>query len=121
LPGIPIVLLDRSFLPYPSGSPYDLVAIDHRRAGFIATEHLLKLGCKRIAFVAYTHSASTVDARIAGYREGLFVGGVPLEPSLVWRLRGNGASDLARKNHVNPGETGSLRARRLLNSRFASV
>ena len=30
-------------------------------------------------------------------------------------------SILARKNHVNPGATGSLRARRLLNSRFASV
>ncbi len=92
--GIPIVLLDRSFLPYPDSSPYDLVAIDHRRAGYIATEHLLKLGCKRIAFTAYTHSASTVDARIAGYREALFVCGAPLEPSLVWRLRGNGAADL---------------------------
>jgi GntR family transcriptional regulator of arabinose operon len=93
---IPIVLLDRSFLPYPSGSPYDLVAIDHRRAGFMAAEHLLKLGCRRIAFVGYTHSASTVDARIAGYREALFVWGVPLEPSMVWRLPGDGVTDLAR-------------------------
>jgi GntR family transcriptional regulator, arabinose operon transcriptional repressor len=93
---IPIVLLDRNFLPYPSGSPYDLVAIDHRRAGFIATEHLLKVGCERVAFVAYTHSASTVDARIAGYREALFVAGVSLEPSLVWRLSGNGGTDLGR-------------------------
>jgi len=92
--GIPIVLLDRNFLPYPNGSPYDLVAIYHRRAGFMATEHLLKLGCERIAFVAYTHSASTVDARIAGYREALFVWGLPLEPSLVWRVNGNGASEL---------------------------
>jgi DNA-binding LacI/PurR family transcriptional regulator len=47
----------------------------------MATEHLLKLGCERIAFVAYTHSASTVYARIAGYREALFVWGLPLEPS----------------------------------------
>jgi GntR family transcriptional regulator of arabinose operon len=92
--GIPIVLLDRGFLPYPSGSPYDLVAIDHRRAGFMATEHLLRLGCQRIAFVAYTHSASTVDARIAGYREALFVGGAAFEPALVWRLSGDGSSDL---------------------------
>jgi GntR family transcriptional regulator of arabinose operon len=91
---IPVVLLDRNFLPYPSGSPYDLVAIDHRRAGFMATEHLLKLGSERIAFVAYTHSASTVDARIAGYREALFVAGVSLEPSLVWRLSGEGANEL---------------------------
>jgi GntR family transcriptional regulator, arabinose operon transcriptional repressor len=88
-------LLDRNFLSYPNGSPYDLVAIDHRRAGFMATEHLLKLGCERIAFVAYTQSASTVEARIAGYREALFVWGAPLEPSLVWRLSAEGASDLA--------------------------
>jgi GntR family transcriptional regulator of arabinose operon len=92
--GIPLVLLDRSFLPYPNGSPYDLVAIDHRRAGFMATEHLLKLGYQRVAFVAHPHSASTVDARIAGYREALFVSGKPLEPSLVWRLGGNGVADL---------------------------
>jgi GntR family transcriptional regulator, arabinose operon transcriptional repressor len=92
--GIPVVLLDRSFLPYPKGSPYDLVAIDHRRAGFMATEHLLGLGCKRIAFVAYAHSASTVDARIAGYREALFISGVALEPGLVWKLKSNDAGDL---------------------------
>src|SRR3984893_13400113 len=94
--GLAIALLDRNFLPYPNGSPFDLVAIDHRRAGFMATEHLLELGSKRIAFVAYTHSASTVDARIAGYREALFVRGLPLEPSLVWRLSGDGATDLGR-------------------------
>jgi GntR family transcriptional regulator, arabinose operon transcriptional repressor len=93
---IPIVLLDRSFLPYPSGSPYDLVSIDHRRAGFMATEHLLKLGCKRIAFVAFTHSASTVDARIAGYREALFVWGAPIEPTFIWRLSGNDSGELGR-------------------------
>jgi GntR family transcriptional regulator, arabinose operon transcriptional repressor len=94
--GIPIVLLDRGYLPYPQRSPYDLVSIDHRRAGFLATEHLLKLGCERIAFVAYAHSASTVDARIAGYREAFFVAGATFEPSLVQRLSGNDVSDLGR-------------------------
>jgi hypothetical protein len=28
-------------------------SIDHLRAGYMITEHLLKLGCRRIAFVAY--------------------------------------------------------------------
>jgi DNA-binding LacI/PurR family transcriptional regulator len=46
----------------------------------MATKHLLKLGCERIAFGAYTHSASTVDARIAGYREALFVWGCRWSP-----------------------------------------
>jgi GntR family transcriptional regulator of arabinose operon len=84
---IPIVLLDRCFLPYPDRSPYDLVAIDHRRAGYMVTEHLLKLGCRRIAFVAHAHSASTVEARIAGYREALFRADAAFESSLVQRLK----------------------------------
>jgi hypothetical protein len=45
---------------YKPCSAHDLIAIDHRRAGYIVTEHLLKLGCRRIAFVAYSKSASTV-------------------------------------------------------------
>jgi GntR family transcriptional regulator, arabinose operon transcriptional repressor len=83
---IPVVLLDRCFLPYPDRSRHDLVGIDHRRAGYMITEHLLKLGCRRIAFLAYSNSASTVAARVAGYREALFVSGVPVEPALVQSL-----------------------------------
>lgn len=83
---IPVVLLDRCFLPYPNRSAHDLVGIDHRRAGYMITEHLLRLGCQRIAFVAYTKSASTVAARIAGYREALFVSGAPTEMTLVQSL-----------------------------------
>jgi DNA-binding LacI/PurR family transcriptional regulator len=94
--GIPIVLLDRCFLPYPKRSHYDLVAIDHRRAGFMVTEHLLKLGCQRIAFVAYAHSASTVEARITGYREALFAADAPFEPSLVQRLVSDHTAELGR-------------------------
>jgi GntR family transcriptional regulator of arabinose operon len=83
---IPVVLIDRCFLPYPERSRHDLVGIDHRRAGYMITEHLLKLGCRRIAFLAYSNSASTVAARIAGYREALFVFGAPTDPALVQSL-----------------------------------
>jgi len=69
--GIPIVLLDRCLEPYPQRSKYDLVGIDNRRTGYLATEHLIKVGAKRIAFFARPNSAPTVDARIAGYREAL--------------------------------------------------
>lgn len=74
--GIPIVLLDRCYLPYPHRSRHDLVGIDNRRAGYLAAEHLALLGRKRIAFLAQPHSASTVSARIAGYREALNAGGL---------------------------------------------
>lgn len=83
---IPVVLIDRCFLPYPDRSRHDLIGIDHRRAGYMITEHLLKLGCRQIAFVAYSNSASTVAARVAGYREALFVFGVSIDPALVQSL-----------------------------------
>jgi DNA-binding LacI/PurR family transcriptional regulator len=68
---IPIVLLDRGIYPYPRQSGHDLVGIDNRRAGYTVAEHLLRLGCRRVAFVALPGSAPTVDAREAGYREAL--------------------------------------------------
>ncbi|HTT20894.1 MAG TPA: GntR family transcriptional regulator [Candidatus Sulfotelmatobacter sp.] len=69
--GIPVVLLDRDLEPYPQRSKYDLVGIDNRRTGFLATEYLMKAGAKRIVFFARPNSAPTVDARMAGYREAL--------------------------------------------------
>ena len=71
-------------------------SIDHLRAGYMITEHLLKLGCRRIAFVAYSNSASTVAARIAGYTEALFVSGAPVEPTLVQRLDSDDESEVRR-------------------------
>jgi GntR family transcriptional regulator of arabinose operon len=73
--GIAIVLLDRCFQPYPDRAPYDLVGIDNHRAGFLMTRHLLSVGAERIVFFARPNSASTVDARMAGYYEALRVHG----------------------------------------------
>lgn len=68
--GIPVVLLDRDLGPFPKRSDFDLVGLDNMAAGYLLAEHFLRLGCRRLAFVARPHSASTVDARIAGAREG---------------------------------------------------
>lgn len=67
--GIPVVLLDRDLTSFPNRSDFDLIAIDNFAGGYLLAEHLLKLGCKRIHFVAKPLSASTVEARIAGVRE----------------------------------------------------
>ncbi len=83
--GTAVVLLDRCYAAYPSRSRHDLVGIDNRRAGFLITNHLLKLGLRRIAFVAKPLSASTVTGRIAGYREALFSQGVDAREDLVRR------------------------------------
>lgn len=67
--GIPIVLVDRCYLPYPERGRYDLVGIDNRRAGYRMTRHLEHSGARRIAFAYQPGSAATVAARRAGYRE----------------------------------------------------
>ena len=91
---IPIVLLDRCFLPFPQRSKHDLVAIDHRRAGYLITEHLLKLRCRRIVFVGYSNGAGSVEARITGFREALFSYGAPLEADSVQRLASTDPTEL---------------------------
>jgi len=69
--GIPVVLIDRDMLVYPMRSDFDLVGLDNMSGGYILGEHLIKLGCRRIYFVARPLSAPSVDARIAGVREAL--------------------------------------------------
>jgi GntR family transcriptional regulator of arabinose operon len=83
---IPVVLLDRTVVPYPRRGHHDLVGIDNRRAGYVVTEHLLGLGAKRIGFVALPNAAATVDAREAGYREALYSWNVPVDRAFVHRL-----------------------------------
>jgi len=82
---IPFVLLDRCYLPYPERSPHDLVGVDNRRAGYIATAHLLGLGAERLVFFGEELAANTVDARITGFYEALRLQGVRPEWEPVWR------------------------------------
>jgi hypothetical protein len=69
--GIPVILLDRDLQPFPTRSDFDVVGIDNVAGGFRLADHLLRLGCERICFLARPLSAPTVDARIAGAREAL--------------------------------------------------
>lgn len=82
---IPVVLLDRCYLPYPERSAHDLVGIDNRRTGYMATEHLIRLGVTRLVFFGEEHSAPTVDARITGFHEALRRHGIRLDVDPVWR------------------------------------
>jgi GntR family transcriptional regulator, arabinose operon transcriptional repressor len=79
-------LLDRCVLPYPRRVRHDLVGIDNRRAGYMATEHVLASGASRVAMVARGGGAPTVEARIAGFREALIAAGRPLDEHPVVRF-----------------------------------
>jgi LacI family transcriptional regulator len=76
--GVPVVLLDRDLGPFPSRCDLDLVGVDNFTAGHVLADHLLKLGCRKIAFLRGPVAAATVDARIAGVREALARQDLPL-------------------------------------------
>ena len=68
---IPVVLLDHRPSPTSERRRHDLVGINNRLAGYVATDHLIRLGLKRIGFLGYHGSPSTISARSAGYEEAL--------------------------------------------------
>jgi len=82
---IPVVLLDRCYMPFPERSAHDLVGIDNRRAGYMAAAHLLGMGVRRLAFLGERLAANTVDARIAGFHEAMRGFGVAPERDPAWR------------------------------------
>lgn len=82
---IPFVLLDRCYMPWPERSSHDLVGVDNRRAGYIATSHLVELGAHRVVFFGEEFAANTVDARITGFYEALRIHGIRLDWVAAWR------------------------------------
>jgi GntR family transcriptional regulator of arabinose operon len=82
---IPVVLLDRCYMPFPERSAHDLVGVDNRRAGYMAAAHLLNLGVSRIVYFGEANVANTVDARIAGFHEALRNFQIKPDQDPAWR------------------------------------
>ncbi len=76
--GITVLLLDRDMSPFPLRTDLDLVGIDNFQGGYILAKHLIKLGCRRLGFVAVPFSAPTVKSRLAGAREAVLEAGMDI-------------------------------------------
>ncbi len=76
--GITVILLDRDMSPFPLRTDLDLVGIDNFQGGYILAKHLIKLGCRRLGFVAVPFSAPTIKSRLAGAREAILEAGMEL-------------------------------------------
>ena len=59
------------------------VCFDYRQGGFLATEHLLELGHRKIGCLAGDRSFQVTQERIEGYRQALEKFGVPYDEKLV--------------------------------------
>ena len=67
----------------PSDARYCSVTGDDLNGGRIATEYLINLGRKRIAFIGGPEEEREVQHRFAGYQNALLASGRTFEPALV--------------------------------------
>ena len=74
---LPFVLLNRANGEYPC------VRADDERGGYLAANHLLELGHRRIAVVAGAPDVSTTVLRLEGYRRALTTAGVSVDEQLI--------------------------------------
>jgi len=65
--GIPIVCIDRK----AENMKVDTVCVDNIQGAFMAVEHLLKIGHRRIAMVSGIRGITTTEGRVEGYLKAL--------------------------------------------------
>jgi LacI family transcriptional regulator len=70
--GQPYVLIDRDL----TGVAANFVGIDDDKAGFLATEHLVAVGCRRVAHIRGQDNSAGIG-RFEGYRRALRHHGLP--------------------------------------------
>lgn len=76
---IPVVLIDRSL----QDASYDTVVVDNLNAVYMAVEHLIGRGHRRIGLIAGPQSISTARERTVGYRRVLEDYRLPVDESLI--------------------------------------
>ncbi len=59
------------------------IAVDDRQGGWLATQHLLSLGHRRIGIIKREPYTALSVLRFVGYREALKNTGIPFDPALV--------------------------------------
>jgi LacI family transcriptional regulator len=77
--GVPAVLIAR----VPERVGVDAVLVDNRRGTREATEHLLKLGHRQIAFIGGPPTLPDATERRAGYEQALTTAGIAVTPALI--------------------------------------
>ena len=75
---IPVVLIDRR----PETGKANFVGVDDEEIGRMATEHLIEMGCRKIAHIGGP-GISTAVGRLYGYRKALEHHGLSFDPQYV--------------------------------------
>ena len=72
----PVLVFNREL----EGADFDFLGLDNRRGAYLATEHLLARGHRRIAFFGGHADSSSCRQRRQGYAEALAAAGITPEP-----------------------------------------
>jgi GntR family transcriptional regulator of arabinose operon len=99
---VPVVLLDHQPSPSLEKTRVDIVGLNNRQAAYVATEHLIRLGCKHIGFLAYQGAATTIASRAAGHYDALRLYGLSGEEHAVMQVTEDGeAVEISRRGQVD--------------------
>src|SRR5204863_9198164 len=81
--GIAVIAVDRDIVSFPERSKLPLVTYDNRRGGYLVANHLIKQGCKRIAFIGSPYVSSAASDRMRGYCDALEDNGFSVDRALI--------------------------------------
>jgi LacI family transcriptional regulator len=99
----PYVLIDRR----PMASKVNFVGVNDEEIGRIATEHLIKMGCRRIAHIGGP-AISTAVGRLRGYQRALEIYSLNVDPKyIISREHADEASDVTGYEAMKELLTGS--------------
>jgi LacI family transcriptional regulator len=76
---VPVIFFDR----VEQDANNTVVIIDNARCGYLATQHLIEQGCKRIAYISSSLRRNVYAERYRGYRDALFDNDIKLDESLL--------------------------------------
>ncbi|WP_257670271.1 LacI family DNA-binding transcriptional regulator [Parapedobacter tibetensis] len=88
---IPLAFFDR----VPQGLDVPSVTIDDYRGGFMATEHLIKAGYRRIVHINQYRNINIFNERLRGYLGALKQYGLPVDESLI--IKGDFSLEFGRQ------------------------
>lgn len=77
--GVPVIFFDR----VEQDGNNTVVIIDNYKCGYIATQHLIDQGCKRILHVTSSLRRNVYSQRYKGYQDALYDNKLPIDESLL--------------------------------------
>jgi len=77
--GVPVMFFDR----VEQDGNNTVVIIDNAKCGYVATQHLIEQGCKRIVHITSSLKRNVYSQRFKGYKDALFDNGIAFDESLL--------------------------------------